>query len=63
MYGKLLNHMKTFAHTHHIPIISPATEKFLREYINSRPIQHAREIGSAIGYSTMVIGKEIAQYN
>lgn len=44
MNGMLLNRMRTFADTHHVPIISPATERFLRNYIAKKPIHHAREV-------------------
>ncbi|NOZ44864.1 MAG: hypothetical protein GXP45_07115 [bacterium] len=47
----------------HIPIISLNTEAFLHEILNEHQPKQCLEIGTAIGYSSHFIAKEIAKRN
>ncbi len=45
-----------------IPVISEATENFLKDWISTYQPQYVGEIGSAIGYSTSILAEAISIY-
>ena len=45
-----------------MPILSPATEEYIKELIATYTPRSVLEIGTAVGYSSYMISKEIASY-
>lgn len=58
-----LSLLRKYGRLHRVPLLSPETEQFLRQHIETyRPLR-CLEIWSAIGYSTLVIWELISQWN
>lgn len=54
---ELLEKMRTYAELHDVPIVRPETESFLRTMVAAKRPERILEIGTAIGYSTIVMAR------
>ena len=54
---ELLEEMRTYAELHDVPIVRPETESFLRTMVAAKRPERILEIGTAIGYSTIVMAR------
>src|SRR2546428_6436704 len=54
----LLERMEQFAAEHHHPIADPEVAQFLRILVRGKRPQHILEVGTNIGYSVVVMGRE-----
>ena len=53
----LLNELRDYAGTHDVPILRPETESFLRTLMAAKKPGRVLEIGTAIGYSAILMAK------
>lgn len=53
----LLNELRDYARTHDVPILRPETESFLRTLMAAKKPGRVLEIGTAIGYSAILMAK------
>lgn len=53
--NSILPSLRSYADEYNIPILSQTTESFLKNYIQTNYKSHIIEIGSAIGYSSIVM--------
>lgn len=51
----LINEMEKYAAENHVPIIQPEVARFLSFLIKGRDVKNILEVGTAIGYSAMVM--------
>ena len=57
----LLNELRDYAGTHDVPILRPETESFLRTLMAAKKPGRVLEIGTAIGYSAILMAKAMAK--
>ena len=58
---KLLESMHHHAKEHNVPIIDDPTKQYITSLLKTKKPRYCLEIGSAIGYSWIIIAKEIIQ--
>lgn len=56
------NDMREFAKTHNVPILRPLTENFLKNIIGMVKPVNVLEIGTAIGFSSVVMYKKMLEH-
>lgn len=57
----LLNELRDYAGTHDVPILRPETESLLRTLMAAKKPGRVLEIGTAIGYSAILMAKAMAK--
>lgn len=57
----LLNELRDYAGTHDVPILRPETESFLRTLMAAKKPGRVLEIGTAIGYSAILMAKAMTK--
>lgn len=55
--SEILKEMELFAHENHVPIVQKETEKFLQLMVTIKKPLKVLELGTAIGYSAIVMSK------
>lgn len=58
-----LRALRQWCEDHRVPCITPATEDFLRTYIEKKKPRYIGEIGSAVGYSGIMMAQCIQPRN
>lgn len=58
---ELLNELRDYAGTHDVPILRSETESFLRTLMAAKKPGRVLEIGTAIGYSAILMAKAMAK--
>ena len=56
-----LEQLRQQALQNNVPIIKSQVEQILKDYLNKTKPTNVIEIGSAIGYSTLVIAQEVSK--
>lgn len=56
----LLEAMKTYAAVHHVPILLEPSTAVLQQAARDKRPSRALEVGTAIGYSSLLIAREMA---
>lgn len=62
MLNEFLTQLRASCEARHIPLISPESEALLRHTLQELQPKHCLEIGSAVGYSSIVIASTIAAW-
>ncbi|MGL5542068.1 MAG: O-methyltransferase, partial [Fusobacteriaceae bacterium] len=57
--NQLILEMEKYAEEHNVPIISKEVAAYLQFIIRERKPKHVLEVGTAIGYSGIVMGMEM----
>lgn len=57
----LLEQMEKFAEEHGHPIADPEVAQFIRTLVRAKNPRHVIEVGTNIGYSVVVIGRELGE--
>lgn len=63
LWTEFLAQLRKQCHERRVPIISEATEQYLRELLRTHTPKKVLEIWTAVGYSSCMISGEIASYN
>jgi predicted O-methyltransferase YrrM len=61
MLSEFLTQLRASCTARRIPLISPESEEILRKFLEERKPKICLEIGSAVGYSSIVIASTIAK--
>lgn len=62
MLSEFLTQLRASCETRHIPLISPESEHFIRTLLQKYQPKTCLEIGSAVGYSSIVIASVISEW-
>lgn len=62
MLNEFLTQLRASCEARHIPLISPESELHIRKLLQKHQPKTCLEIGSAVGYSSIVIASMIAEW-
>ena len=61
--GELVLEMEKYAEEHNVPIVTKEVAEYLKFIVRSNNIKNVLEVGTAIGYSGILMAKEIEKNN